>query len=137
MATSVGEVFADATTTITSLGGALAGCTSDALGDYVIGALQLHGSGLGGAGMAFCVRAAVSAVMYTTVVRLMPETSTSVVFPFLYFAGDRKLIATGVTVAQLSINIVLAMFKGSPTAMAATSCCNGKAASAKCDECSH
>lgn len=136
---ALAETFDDATTTITCLSAAVAGATSGALGSYAVSALNLNGSGLGGAGLSFCVRAAVSAACYNTVVRVVPDNVVSLpFFAILYFASDGQLVGSGVRIGTLLVNLVTRVFEPArvkPPAAANGSCCAGDSAK-KCNECS-
>lgn len=99
------ETFADAQTTITSLVAAVAGSVSDRAGDFVASALGLQGNGLGGAGLEFCVRAVVSAGVFSLTSRALPETSGNIFFSILYFAADAKLVGLGVRIGHMSVGI--------------------------------
>jgi len=135
---ALAETFDDATTTITCLSAAVAGATSGALGSFAVGALNLNGSGLGGAGLSFCVRAVVSAACYNTVVRVVPDNVVSLpFFAILYFASDGQLVGSGVRIGTLLVSMVTRVFdfKTLLPVKKAGDCCAGDSAK-KCNDCS-
>jgi len=97
----VAGILGDAQTSITSLGGGIAGAASNKLGDAIMNSLSVDTArgGIGALGIEFAVRATTSALMFNMVQNYMPGTSGNVFFSILFFGADRGLMQSGVALS--------------------------------------
>lgn len=102
----VEQVVGDAQTTLTSLGGGIAGVAADQLGSYVIAQAGGGKADLAHVAMDFAARSVVSAAAFGAVQSLMPETSSNVFFSILFFAANKGLMSSAVAVSYGVVNAV-------------------------------
>jgi hypothetical protein len=131
---------ADVQTALTSLGGAIAGTASSELGSFLVKTAGLSGDKtLGDKGLEFVIRAAVSSMMFGISSNYMPETSQNVLFTFIYFASDAKLIGTARDIGALIVTglskssalVRTPLYSAKPQPRASSACC-GAAPGAAC-----
>lgn len=104
----LGEILEDAQTTVTSLGGAVAGATAQRLGDLAIISFKIPtGPGAGDVGMRFLMRALVASTTYAGGSYLMPESSTNSLWSTLFFASNPALVREATTLASLLVNSII------------------------------
>lgn len=101
---SVAIVLDDVKTTITSLGGAVAGAASEWAAEQLISVVGVQKASAGDAGIRFVVRATTAALAFEGIAYLMPETSSNIFFSILFFAACPNLIKDGVGLAQALIH---------------------------------
>jgi len=110
---SASQAFGDAQTTITCLAGGIAGATSDAIGNMVVGTFAMNSTpGIGAVGLEFCGRAVISAGCFGLVHSYMPETSGNIFFSILYFACDRGLMSSAVGLSRAVVGAATGTMRG-------------------------
>lgn len=99
------QAATDTVTTITCLGGALAGATSERIGNMLGSMIPGKGSRgtVGEVGLDFCVRAFTSAVAFNLVATYMPQTADNIAFSILFFAAQPTLVREGVQLANMVV----------------------------------
>lgn len=100
------NVLVDTQTTVTSLGGAVAGAASERLGSALVAGFPRVAPGIGSVGLEFIGRAAVASVAFSAAASLMPETSQNVFFSIIFFACNPSLIANGRDFANSIVSAV-------------------------------
>ena len=96
----------DTQTVITSLGAAVAGSASEALGNLIIRKAGINGQSFGDSGFRFVVRALVSSVCFSAVANVMPESSANIFFSIVYFAANRSVVTDAVAVGNSVVRAV-------------------------------
>lgn len=100
------STLADTQTTVTSLGGALAGVAAERVGTMVLAQFPRQKS-LGNVGLEFVARSVVASVAFSTAASIMPETSQNIFFSIIFFACNSSLISTGKDFANILIDAAL------------------------------
>jgi len=110
---AVVDAFRDAQTSITSLGGAVAGAAGEQLGNYIIHRTGLGKSdGLGQTGLRFVVRSIVASASFGFVARYMPATSENVFFSIVFFAASPSMVSDAVTLGKHAVLAIEDLFGG-------------------------
>ncbi len=104
MSAIISNTVSDAQTAITSLGAAIAGSASEAIGNRLIMSANAGaGNGIGDVGIRFVVRALVSSVAFGVAANLMPESSSNIFFSIVYFAANPSLVRDGVAIGNIVV----------------------------------
>jgi len=106
MSGAIVDVFGDAQTTITSLAAGIGGVASSALGDFIVSRLGndlRSNGGIGAIGLEFAGRAVISSAVFAGLHWMMPRTSENVFFSILFFAANRGLMGTALTLSGATI----------------------------------
>lgn len=98
------QATGDAVTTITCLGGAIAGAASEQVATVLINAARgsmppANGNTLGEQGLEFVARSFVSALAFNVTASYMPSTSDNIAFSILFFAAQPRLVRLAVGIA--------------------------------------
>lgn len=99
------NVLGDAQTTVTSLAAGVGGVASSALGDKLVSlaGADARNGGIGAIGLEFVGRAVISSAVFAGLAYLMPRTSENVFFSILFFAGNRGLMGSALTLSGATI----------------------------------
>lgn len=98
------QAAGDAVTTITCLGGAVAGAASEHAATLLINAARgrvppANGNSLGEMGLEFVARSFTSAFAFNLAASYMTQTSDNIAFSILFFAAQPRLVRLGVGIA--------------------------------------
>lgn len=103
----IDTVIEDTQTSITSLLGAVGGAAAGRVGDMLIAQIGGFGGGIGGLGLTFVTQAATASLAYALVSQAAPQTSTNVLFGYLFFVTDQQLTHSGAALGHAIINMAL------------------------------
>lgn len=108
------DAFRDVQTSITSLGGAIAGYSAEQLSNYVIHKSRLNQSeGLGQIGLRFAVRSLIASTAFGIAARYMPKTSENIFFSIVFFAANPSMVKDAVTIGKHAVLAVEELWGGS------------------------
>lgn len=142
MTSAIIDVFGDAQTTITSLAAGIGGVASSALGDFIVRRLgndMRSSGGIGAIGLEFAGRAVISSAVFAGLHWMMPRTSENVFFSILFFAANRGLMGTALTLSGATIGALQRLSPpsagGAPVPPRPASAAAGPAKTGGCSTC--
>lgn len=106
MSLSLQSIGVDVQTAVVSLGGSVAGAAANQAATWLIRTVGIPTQGLGGLGLVFVTRAAVSSVGFALAAYAMPETSQNVLFTLLFFTAEGDLLRTGSRLGHLLLSSI-------------------------------
>lgn len=95
----------DTQTALVSLGAAVAGATSEALGNYIVGSTVGNSSAaVGDVGLSFLIRAVTSSVVLNFTTGMMPDTSGNILFVLIFYGANASVIRDAVTIGKYVVS---------------------------------
>ncbi len=95
---------ADTQTALVSLGAAVAGSTSEVIGNYLVGATVGNGVAVGDVGLSFLIRAVTSSVVLNFSTGMMPDTSGNILFVLIFYGANASVIRDAVTIGKYVVS---------------------------------